>query len=90
MRVFGQRLRMRRTRRRTWPRISLPAGVFPGRRRRIGWQDDIDVQNDIRSAMDDFLYDEIRGKRGAVALDTATMDAVMDSALAIARRQAAL
>jgi len=40
--------------------------------------------------MDDFLYDEIRGKRGAVALDTATMDAVMDSALAIARRQAAL
>jgi len=57
--------------------------------RKIGWQTDLDVQNGIRNAMDDFLYDEIKGKRGIYALDTARMDRVIDTALAIARRQAA-
>ena len=42
----------------------------------------------MRNAMDDFLYQEIKGKRD-IGLDTATMDQVIDSALAIARRQAA-
>jgi type I restriction enzyme, R subunit len=59
------------------------------RHRKIGWQNDLDVQNDIRNAMDDFLYDEIKGKRGLFALDAGTMDRVIDTALAIARRQAA-
>ena len=31
MRVFGQRARMRRTRRRRWARTSTPDGVLPGR-----------------------------------------------------------
>jgi type I restriction enzyme, R subunit len=59
------------------------------RHRKIGWQADIDVQNEIRNAMDDFLYDEVKGKHGIYALDAATMDRVIDNALAIARRQAA-
>src|SRR5690606_24070161 len=30
------------------------------RHRKIGWQDDPDTLNEIRNAMDDFLYDEIK------------------------------
>jgi type I restriction enzyme, R subunit len=69
---------------------ALAFAAIVRRHRKIGWQDDIDVQNNIRNAMDAFLYDEIKEARGIFGLDTATMDAVMDSALAIARRQAAL
>jgi type I restriction enzyme, R subunit len=59
------------------------------RHRKIGWQADVDVQNEIRNAMDDFLYDEVKGKYGIYSLDAAKMDRVIDNALAIARRQAA-
>ncbi len=63
--------------------------IIVRRHRKIGWQTGPDAQNDIRNAMDDFLCDEIKRKHGLYALDTVTMDRVIDTALAIARRQAA-
>jgi type I restriction enzyme R subunit len=55
--------------------------------RKIGWQDDPDTLNEIRNAMDDFLYDEIKNKNGLYGLETTTMDSMIDSALGIGRRQ---
>ncbi|MEG3152206.1 HsdR family type I site-specific deoxyribonuclease [Sphingomonas sp. ZT3P38] len=55
--------------------------------RRVGWQNDPDVENAIRNAMDDYLYDEIKGRRGLFGLDIETMDALIDRVVAIARRQ---
>lgn len=55
--------------------------------RRVGWQNDPDVENTMRNAMDDYLYDEIKGRRGLFGLDVETMDALIDRTMAIARRQ---
>ena len=55
--------------------------------RRVGWQNDPDVENAMRNAMDDYLYDEIKGRRGLFSLDVETMDALIDRTMAIARRQ---
>ncbi|TNB49689.1 HsdR family type I site-specific deoxyribonuclease [Martelella lutilitoris] len=55
--------------------------------RKIGWQDDPDTLNEIRNAMDDFLYDEIKSTRGLYGLDADAMDAMIDKALVIGRRQ---
>ncbi len=55
--------------------------------RRVGWQNDPDVENAIRNAMDDYLYDEIKGKHGVFALEITVMDQLINSAVAIARRQ---
>jgi type I restriction enzyme R subunit len=65
---------------------SAFAGIVRSNRR-VGWQNDPDVENAIRNAMDDYLYDEIKGQRGLFALDIAAMDQLIDRAVAIARRQ---
>jgi type I restriction enzyme R subunit len=57
------------------------------RHRTIGWQDDPDTLNEIRNAMDDFLYDEIKNAHGLYGLQADAMDAMIDSALGIGRRQ---
>ncbi|MEQ8657158.1 MAG: HsdR family type I site-specific deoxyribonuclease [Hyphomicrobiales bacterium] len=57
------------------------------RHRKIGWQDDPDTLNEIRNAMDDFLYDEIKNAHGLYGLQTDAMDTMIDSALGIGRRQ---
>lgn len=57
------------------------------RHRTIGWQDDPDTLNEIRNAMDDFLYDEIKNANGLYGLQTDAMDTMIDSALGIGRRQ---
>lgn len=56
---------------------------------RVGWQDDIGPQNAMRAAIDDYLYDEVRGRRGVWSLDAAAMDAIADRIIAVARRQLA-
>ena len=55
--------------------------------RRVGWQNDPDIENAIRNEMDDYLYDEIKGRRGLFGLDVDTMDMLIDRTVAIARRQ---
>lgn len=55
--------------------------------RRVGWQNDPDVENSIRNEMDDYLYDEIKGRRGLYGLEIDAMDQLIDRAIAIARRQ---
>lgn len=55
--------------------------------RRVGWQNDPDIENAIRNSMDDYLYDEIKGRRGMFGLDVETMDDLIDRTVAIARRQ---
>lgn len=54
--------------------------------RRVGWQDDADVEKAICNDIDDFLYDEVRGRMGLSDLDTATMDEIARRALDLARR----
>lgn len=57
--------------------------------RRVGWQNDADIENAMRNAMDDYLYDEIKGRKGLFGLDVDVMDALIDRAIAIAKRQLA-
>ena len=52
--------------------------------RRVGWQHDRDVQNEMRNAMDDFFFDEVMGKDG-VNLDPVVMDGIANEVLAAAR-----
>lgn len=59
------------------------------RHRRIGWATNPDIENDMRRAMDDFLFDEIRDRRGQYGLGEDKIDALMDAAIRIAKRQAA-
>lgn len=54
--------------------------------RRVGWQDDADVEKAICNDIDDFLYDEVRGRMGLSNLDAATMDEIARRALDLARR----
>lgn len=56
---------------------------------RVGWQDDAGPQNAMRAAIDDYLYDEVRGRRGIWGLNAAAMDDVADRIIAVARRQLA-
>jgi type I restriction enzyme R subunit len=56
---------------------------------RVGWQDDSGPQKAMRAAIDDYLYDEVKGRRGLWALDAGTMDELADRVIAVARRQLA-
>jgi type I restriction enzyme, R subunit len=67
--------------------VGVELAVIVRSHRRVGWQNDPDIENAIRNAMDDYLYDEIKGKRGLFGLDVETMDILIDRAVAIARRQ---
>ena len=53
-------------------RISLSLTEIIENRRRVGWQHDRDIQNDMRNAIDDFFFDELTGP-GGVDLDAAVM-----------------
>jgi type I restriction enzyme, R subunit len=43
----------------------------------------------MRGAIDDYLYDEVRGRRGVWGLDAGVMDSISDRIIAVARRQLA-
>lgn len=57
--------------------------------RRVGWTTDPDVEKAMHQDMDDYLFDEIRGRRGQYGLDTDRMDQMLDAAIRIAKKQAA-
>jgi type I restriction enzyme R subunit len=53
-------------------------------RRKVGWQNDRDVENLIRNDIDDFFFEELRGRR-KILIDPSILDAVVDDILASAR-----
>ena len=53
-------------------------------RRKVGWQNDRDVENVIRNDSDDYFFGELRGKRGLV-IDPSVLDSIVDDVLASAR-----
>ena len=65
-------------------RVSLSLANIIERLRRVGWQHDRDVQNDMRNAMDDFFFDDIMGEDG-VHIEPVVMDGIIDEVLAAAR-----
>lgn len=64
--------------------IALEVSKIVQSRRKIGWQNDRDVENLIRNDIDDFFFEELRGRRGLL-IDPVILDAVVDDVLASAR-----
>ena len=56
------------------------------RNRVVGFWDNLDAQRRTMNDMDDYLYDEIRGKRG-IALTTAEMDEIINRSMQLARHR---
>ena len=56
---------------------------------RVGWQDDSGPQNEMRRAIDDYLYDDVKGRHGIYGLNTEMMDSIADQVIGIAQRQLA-
>ena len=52
----------------------------------VGFWDNLDAQRRTMNEMDDFLYDEIRGKRG-IPLTTEEMDEIIDRSMLLARHR---
>jgi type I restriction enzyme R subunit len=64
--------------------IALELSKIIQRRRKVGWQNDRDVENVIRNDVDDFFFEELRAKRGLM-IDPGILDAIVDDVLASAR-----
>lgn len=64
--------------------IALQLSAIVQKRRKVGWQNDRDVENAIRNDIDDFFFEELRGRRG-LFIDPAVLDSVVDDVLASAR-----
>ena len=56
------------------------------RNRVVGFWDNLDAQRRAMNEMDDFLYDEIRGKRG-IPLTTEEMDEIINRSMQLARHR---
>ena len=56
------------------------------RNRVVGFWDNLDAQRRTMNEMDDFLYDEIRGKQG-IPLTTEEMDEIIDRSMQLARHR---
>lgn len=64
--------------------IALKMSRIVQQRRKVGWQNDRDVENLIRNDIDDFFFEELRGRR-ELKIDPSVLDAVVDDVLASAR-----
>jgi type I restriction enzyme, R subunit len=64
--------------------IAVEVSRIVQNRRKVGWQNDRDVENLIRNDIDDFFFEELRGRRD-LSIDPAILDAVVDDVLASAR-----
>jgi type I restriction enzyme, R subunit len=64
--------------------IALELSKIIQHRRKVGWQNDRDVENAIRNDVDDFFFEELRAKRGII-IDPDTLDSIVDDVLASAR-----
>lgn len=56
------------------------------RNKKVGFWDDVDAQRRTMNEIDDYLYDEIKGKKG-VALSTGEMDDIIDRTMQLARHR---
>ena len=68
--------------------IALELNRIIQRRRKVGWQNDRDVENAIRNDVDDFFFEELRAKR-RLTIDPSTLDSIVDDVLASARARLA-
>ena len=68
--------------------VALEFAVIVERHKRVGWINDPNAEKAMRQDMDDFLIDEIKGRRGQYALDYNLIDEIIDAAIRIAKRQA--
>jgi type I restriction enzyme, R subunit len=68
--------------------IALELSKIIRRRRKVGWQNDRDVENVIRNDVDDFFFEELKAKRGLI-IDPSTLDTIVDDVLASARARLA-
>jgi len=59
--------------------------IFRGNRK-VGYWDDLDAQRRTMNAIDDYLYDEIKERRG-VPLSTAEMDDIIERTMQLARHR---
>jgi type I restriction enzyme R subunit len=64
--------------------IALEMSKIVQLRRKVGWQNDRDVENLIRNDIDDFFFEELRGRR-ELLIDPTVLDSVVDDVLASAR-----
>jgi type I restriction enzyme R subunit len=69
--------------------IALEFARIIARHKRVGWAHDADIEKLMRQDMDDFLIDEIKGRRGQYGLDFDRIDLMLDQAIARARKLAA-
>jgi type I restriction enzyme, R subunit len=69
--------------------IALQMSKKVQERRKVGWQNDRDIENLIRNDIDDFFFEELRGRRG-VMLDPSLLDGIVDEMLGTARTRLAL
>ena len=68
--------------------ISLEVSKIIQARRKVGWQNDRDVENAIRNDIDDFFFEELKG-RSDVLIDPTVLDLIVDDILAAARKRLA-
>jgi type I restriction enzyme R subunit len=64
--------------------IAIEVSKIVQSHRKIGWQNDRDIENQIRNDIDDFLFEELRGRRNN-SIDPEVMDTIVDDVLASAR-----
>jgi type I restriction enzyme R subunit len=65
-------------------KISVSLADIIESHRRVGWQHDRDIQNDMRNAMDDFFFDVVMGS-GGPEIEPAVMDSIINEVLSAAR-----
>jgi type I restriction enzyme, R subunit len=63
--------------------IALRLSAIIQKRRKVGWQNDRDVENLIRNDIDDFFFEELRGRDDRI--DPKILDGIVDDVLASAR-----
>jgi type I restriction enzyme R subunit len=56
------------------------------RNRKVGYWDDLDAQRQTMNDIDDYLYDEIKGKR-QIPLSTSEMDRIIEKTMKLARHR---
>jgi type I restriction enzyme R subunit len=64
--------------------IALQVSAIVQKRRKVGWQHNKDIENTIRNDIDDFFFEELRGRRG-LFIDPGVLDTIVDDMLASAR-----
>jgi type I restriction enzyme R subunit len=68
--------------------IAIEVSKIVQNRRKVGWQNNRDVENLIRNDIDDFFFEELRGRRDLL-IEPSVLDAIVDDVLDTARKRLA-